>query len=82
MHYPQFQFWIHEREGQWLVVTDRADNIKDDQHRLYINLRYFMPDAPGVNIIVTSRSWAVKEMTPLEAIEVADMESSEPTELF
>ncbi|KAL8628976.1 hypothetical protein Q9189_005317 [Teloschistes chrysophthalmus] len=79
---PAVKHWFHGREGQWLVVMDSADSIDNDQDRSYIDLRYFMPDAPGVHIIITSRSSTVQEMTLLEAIEVADMESSEATELF
>ena len=79
---PAVKHWFDRREGQWLIVIDSADSIDDDQDRSYIDLRYFMPDAPGVQIIITSRSLTVQDMTLLEAIEVADMESSEATELF
>ncbi|KAI4194979.1 MAG: hypothetical protein LQ350_007465 [Teloschistes chrysophthalmus] len=79
---PAVKHWFDGREGQWLVVMDSADSIDDDQDRSYIDLRYFMPDAPGVHIIITSRSSTVQDMTLLEAIEVADMEPSEATELF
>lgn len=59
-----------------------AESIDDDQERLYSELRYFMPDASEVHIIITSRSSMAKKMTPLEAIEAEDMESSEVIELF
>ena len=39
-------------------------------------------DAPGVHIIITLRSSTAKEMTALEAVEVADMELPEAVELF
>ena len=39
--------WFYGREGQWLIVLDSADNVDDDQDQSYIDLRYFMPDAPA-----------------------------------
>lgn len=79
---PAVKNWFHGRERRWLVILDSADTIDDDQGRSYIDLGYLMPDAPGVHIIITSRSSTAKEMTMLEAVEVADMESSEAAELF
>lgn len=79
---PAVKRWFQGREGRWLVVLDSADTIDNDQHRSYIDLVYFMPDAPGVHVIVTSRSSTAKEITQLEAVEVAEMEPSEATELF
>lgn len=79
---PAVKHWFHGREGQWLVVLDSADIIDDNGDRSYIDLQYFMPDAHGVHIIITSRSSTAREMTTLEAVEVADMESSEAAELF
>ncbi|KAL8799610.1 MAG: hypothetical protein Q9182_005761 [Xanthomendoza sp. 2 TL-2023] len=68
---PAVKHWFPGREGQWLVVMDSADSIDNNQDRSYIDLRYFMPDALGVHIIIiTSRSSTVQEMTLLEAIEI------------
>ena len=74
--------WFHGREGRWLVVLDSADTIDDDQQTSYIDLDYFMPDAPGVHVVITSRSSTAKEITTLDAVEVAEMEPSEARELF
>ena len=41
-----------------------------------------MPDAPEVHFIITSRSLTAKKITTLDAVEVAEMESSEARELF
>jgi NB-ARC domain len=79
---PAVKSWFHGREGQWLVVLDSADTINHDHDRSYLNLEYFIPDAPGLHVIVTSRSSTVKELSALEAVEVADMEPSEAAELF
>ena len=61
---------------------DSTDTIDDDQQKPYIDLDYFIPDAPGVHVIITSRSSTAKEMTTLDAVEVADMEPSEAIEVF
>ena len=79
---PAVKRWFHGREGRWLVILDSADTIDDDQQKSYIDLDYFIPDAPGVHIIITSRSSTAKEMTTLDAVEVADIEPSEAVELF
>ena len=79
---PAVKRWLQGREGQWLMVLDSADMIDIDRNKSYIDLEYLMPDAPGVHIIVTSRSLAVREITRLEAVEVAEMEAAEATELF
>ena len=79
---PAVKRWFHVRKGRWLVVLDSADTIDDDQQQSYIDLDYFTPDAPGVHIIITSRSSTAKEITTLDAVEVADMEPPEAIELF
>ena len=79
---PAVKCWFHGREGRWLVVLDSADTIDNDRHRCYIDLEYFLPDAPGVHVVITSRSSTAKEMTTLEAVKVADMEPPEAVELF
>ncbi len=79
---PAVKRWFHIREGRWLVILDSADTIDDDQQKSYIDLNYFIPDAPGVHIIITSRSSTAKDITTLDAVEVADMEPPEAVELF
>ena len=79
---PAVKRWFHGREGRWLVVLDSADIIDNDRDKSYIDLAYFLPDAPGVHIVITSRSSTAKDITILEAVEVADMELSEAVELF
>ena len=79
---PAVKRWFHNRKGRWLVVLDSADTIENDKDKSYIDLGYFMPDAPGVHVIITSRSATAKEITQLEAVEVAEMEPMEATELF
>ncbi|KAI4113691.1 MAG: hypothetical protein LQ338_008128 [Usnochroma carphineum] len=79
---PAVKSWFQGREGRWLVVLDSADTIDNDRDTSYIDLEYLMPDAPGVHVVVTSRSSTAKEITQLEAVEVGEMEPSEAMELF
>lgn len=74
--------WFQSRSGGWLMVFDSADAIDDEEDKSYIDLRYFLPDAPSVNVIITTRSAIVTEMTELEEVNVAEMEPSEAAELF
>ena len=79
---PAVKSWFHGRKGRWLVVLDSADRIDNPDDQSYIDLTYFLPDAPGVHIVITSRSATAKEMTFLEAVEVAGLEPSEAVDLF
>ncbi len=79
---PAVKRWFHSHEGRWLVILDSADTIDNDRDKSYINLRYFMPDAPRVHIVITSRSSTAKGITTLDAVEVAEMEPPEAIELF
>ena len=53
---PAVKRWFHGREGRWLVILDSADTIDNDRDKSYIDLGYFMPDTPGVQVVITSRS--------------------------
>ena len=64
------------------MILDSADTIDDDQQKSYIDLDYFIPNAPKVYVIITSRSLTAKEMITLDAVEVVDIEPSEAIELF
>ncbi|KAL9628998.1 MAG: hypothetical protein Q9164_007065, partial [Protoblastenia rupestris] len=56
--------------------------IDDEQDTSYIDLDYFLPDAPGMHVVITSRSSTAREITALEAVAVGEMEPFEATELF
>ena len=79
---PTVKRWFHGREGRWLVILDSADTIDNDREKSYIDLGYFMPDTPGMHVVITSRSSTAKEITMLDAVEVVDMEPLEAIELF
>jgi len=53
-----------------------------DQDSSYVDLGFFLPDAPGVDVISTSQSLRTKDMAWLEAVDVAGMELVETAELF
>ena len=74
--------WFQNQEGRWLVVLDSADTIDNEQDQAYIDLAYFLPDAPGVHIIITSRSSTAQEVTGLAGVAVGEMEPLEAIELF
>ena len=47
--------------------------INNDRDKTYIDLRYFMLDAPEVHIVITPQSLTTKKITMLDVIEVADI---------
>ena len=79
---PAVKRWFHGREGRWPVILDSADTFDNDRDKSYIDLGFFMPDTPGVHVVTASRSSTAKEITMLDAVEVADMEPLEAIELF
>ena len=68
------------------MVLDSADAINDgdgdDDDESYLNLEFFLPDAPTVDVIITTRHAGAAEMTTLAAVEVGEMETTEAAELF
>lgn len=64
------------------MILDSADTIDNDRDKTYVDLRYFMPDAPEVHVVIISRSSTAKELIMLDAVEVTDMELLEEIELF
>ena len=64
------------------MILDIVNVIDNDRDKTNLDLRYFMPDAPGVHVVITSRSSTAKEITTLDAVEMEDMEPPEAIELF
>jgi hypothetical protein len=74
--------WFHGRTGKWLLILDGADSIDNEDDESYINLQAYLPDAPLVDIILTTRSSTATEMTELQAVKVEQLETAEAVELF
>ena len=79
---PAVKRWFYGREKTWLFVFDSADNVDHEREPSYINLRYFLPDDPSVQVVVTTRNANVRKMGQLEGVEVGEMEKKEATALF
>jgi hypothetical protein len=77
---PVVKSWFYRQSGRSLLVLDSADSIDDADDSSYVDLEYFLPDAPLVGVIVTTRSSRAREMSALEAVEVAEMEALEAAE--
>jgi NB-ARC domain len=48
--------WFHGKSGHSLVILDSADTIDKADDASYVDLEYFLPDAPSVDVIITTRS--------------------------
>jgi hypothetical protein len=55
------------------------DNGDDES---YLNLEFFLPDAPMVDVVIVTRYTRAAEMTTLDAIEARKMETTEAAKLF
>src|ERR1700722_18329799 len=65
-----------------LAIFDSADTIDNADDASYIDLNYFLPDAPCVDATITTRSSRAQEMAALEAVKVGDMNPVEAAELL
>jgi hypothetical protein len=74
--------WFSDQRGPWLMVFDGADTIENEEASEYIDIKRFIPDVASLHVIVTSRSSTAKDMTPLEGVQVGDMEEAQAAELF
>lgn len=74
--------WFHQQNDRTLLVVDSADCIDNTDDEDYIDIRRYLPDAPSVDIILTTRSTLAEEMTPLEPIKVEELALEEATALF
>jgi hypothetical protein len=66
--------WFHGQTEWSLVVFDCADALDDGGDESYFNLEFLLPDAPTVDIIITTRHVRAAEMTTLVAVEVVPFE--------
>jgi tetratricopeptide (TPR) repeat protein len=74
--------WFSERCDRWLFVFNGADAIDNKDASDYIDLKHFIPDSSYLQVIVTTRSRTAKDMSPLEGVEVGEMDESQAVELF
>ena len=64
------------------MVLDSANAINDNQDLAYFDLAYFLPNAPKVHVVITSRSLTAREMMALKAVVIGEMEPSEAIKLL
>lgn len=74
--------WLHRQEGRTLWVMDSADTIEDAEDPFYIDLDHYLPRAPGMDVIVTTRSSRVQNISVLGAIAVGEMSEDGAVQLF
>lgn len=74
--------WCHHQQGQWLFVFDSADDVDSPHSSTYIDLRKVVMDTPSADVIITTRSQSLTDMTDLDAVQVAEMSSMEARNLF
>ena len=65
--------WLSSRRDQWLVVFDGADSIDDEDDGNFFDLVYYMPESPGMYIIVITRSRTAKDITMLKGVNAGEM---------
>ncbi|GAB7333955.1 hypothetical protein MBLNU13_g06063t1 [Cladosporium sp. NU13] len=74
--------WCHRSSSRLLFVLDSADDVDAPEDPGFIDLRKVVPDAACVDVIITTRCQSVKDMTSLEAVQVAELALAEARQLF
>lgn len=65
-----------------MFVFDSAESIDDPRSSAYIDLRRVLVDTPSADVVITTRSQSAKDMTNLEAVQVAELNPNEARDLF
>lgn len=74
--------WLQCQQGRTLWVMDSADEIEDDGSEHYIDLNHYLPEAPRLDRIITTRSSHIQDLSTSEGIAVDEMSKEEAMELF
>jgi tetratricopeptide (TPR) repeat protein len=79
----EIRHWCHSRgTRRYLFVLDSADSIDDEESPDYIDLQRYIVDAASTDVLITTRIQSAKEMTALEAVQVAELAPDESREIF
>jgi tetratricopeptide (TPR) repeat protein len=73
--------WLQGQKGRYLWVMDSADEIEDDRSRLFVNLNHYLPEAPQLDRIITTRSSRARGLST-RAVAVAEMSEDEAIQVF
>ena len=79
---PAVKRWFYGSRKRWLFIFNSADHVESEHDPTAVDLRYFMPYDPSVDVIVTTRNANVSKMSRLGGLEVAEMTSEEAITLF
>jgi tetratricopeptide (TPR) repeat protein len=79
---PSIKRWFQRQKERCLFVIDSADSIDNVEDPSYVDLNYYFPDAPRVDMIITTRSSQAHTTSPSGAVEVGKMAAAEAVELF
>jgi hypothetical protein len=65
--------WFYGQKQRSLVVLDGAGGIDEGDDGSFIDLGFFLPDAPTVDVIITTRNTRAAEITTLKAVEASQL---------
>ena len=74
--------WCQRKTGRYLFVLDSADSIEDADTDVYIDLQNYLVDTASADVVITTRVQSAKEMTELEAVQVAELTPDEARDIF
>jgi tetratricopeptide (TPR) repeat protein len=79
----EVRHWCRPRgTRRYLFVLDSADSIEDQDSVEHIDLPKYIVDAASADVVITTRVQSAKDMTDLDAVQVAELTSDESREMF
>jgi tetratricopeptide (TPR) repeat protein len=79
----EVRHWCRPRgTRKYLFVLDSADSIDDEESPEYIDLQKYIVYTASADVVITTRVQSAKDMTDLDAVQVAELAPDESREIF
>jgi tetratricopeptide (TPR) repeat protein len=79
----EIRHWCRPRgTRKYLFVLDSADSIEDLDSAEHFDLQKYIVDAASADVVITTRVQSAKDMTDLDAVQVAELTPDESREMF
>lgn len=63
-------------------MFDNADSLDDEDDPYFVDLRRYLPNTSGIEVVTTTRSRTAVDITELEAVEVGKLAPLEAVDMF
>ncbi|KAI9715102.1 MAG: hypothetical protein M1828_001037, partial [Chrysothrix sp. TS-e1954] len=75
-------WFLNHQQEKWLWIFDSADNVEEQQDPEFVDLPSLLPNAPSVQVLITTRSEGAKKISQSKSVEVGSLEPQQALSLF